>query len=334
MKFFILSCFLLLIALQSCKVDTTGTWKNDRIDPEIRNQIAILNKKLFKSFLAADVVGAKKLMAPILIENSDSEISAIVSAFNENFKATDYQILDEYYTKNSGKNITNILLSAKGDGNDYKVTYLALNEEMFVSVLISKNLPVNFLILAAYGKYNDGWKLNILQVGNYTILNKNAPDFYKSALEQYKAGNIINAADQIIVASDIAHRADSHFSYNSDSEMQAFYSKVMKEAGSKYKFPLVLNEIKTEPGIFSINPQVLTKGEEKGVFPMVKYQSKIPLSDSVALKAENLDIQKSIASKFRGINKDNTLIFYQAFNQIPNGNNPVKHYGFMQRISK
>jgi len=334
MKIFLLSFFLFLLALQSCTVGTTGTWKNDRIDPEIKNQIAVLNKKLFKSLVAADVAGAKKLMAPVLIENSEKEIGAIISAFNENYKNTDYQVLDEYYTKNSVKNVTNVLLSARGDASDYKIAYLALNEEMYVSVLVSKNLPVNFMIMAAYGKYNDGWKLNILQVGNYSILDKNATDFYKSALEQYKQGNLANAADQIIVASEIAHPAESHFSFNSDSKMQAFYSKVLKEVANKYKFPLALKNIKTEPSIFSINPQVLTVGTVKGVFPMVKYQSKIQLSDTIALKAENIEIQKSIADKINGLNKDNAYVFYQAFNQTPNGKTPVQHYGFVQRIGK
>lgn len=334
MKIFLLSFFLFLLILQSCTVDTTGTWKNDRINPEVKNQIAVLNKKLFKSLVAADITSAKKLMAPILIENSEKEISAIVGAFNENYKTTEYQVLDEYYTKNSGKNVTNVLLSARGDASDYKIAYLALNEEMYVSILVSKNLPVNFLIMAAYGKYNDGWKLNILQVGNYSILDKNATDFYKTALEQYKKGNLINAADQIIVASEIAHPAESHFSFNSDSEMQAFYSKVLKEVDNKYKFPMVLNNIKTEPSIFSINPQVLTVGNLKGVFPMIKYQSKIKLSDTIALKTENLEIQKSIVSKVSGIDKNNALVFYQAFNQTPNGKTLVQHYGFVQHISK
>ena len=332
MRILLLSGFLFLILLQSCTVGTTGTWKNDHIDPEINNQIALLNKKLFKSIVASDVNGAKKLMAPILIENSGKEISAIVSTFNDNFKTADYQILDQYYTKNSGKNLTNTLFSSRADASDYKIAYLALNEEMYVSVLISKNLPVNFLLLVVYGKYDDGWKINILEVGNYTILDKTTPDFYKTALEQYKKGNLINAVDQIIVASEIAHPADSHFSYSSDNEMQAFYSKVLKEADAKYKFPLVLNNIKTKPNIFSINPQVLTEGNIKGVFPMVKYQTKISLSDSVALKAENFEIQKSIAEKISGINNDNALVLYQAFNQTPDGKTPVKHYGFIQRI--
>lgn len=324
--------FLLMMMLFSCNIGTTGTWKNDHIDENVRNEIALLNKKLFKSIVAKDADAAKKLMSPLLIENSAKEINTIADEFSDNYKSADYQILDEYYSKNLSKNITNTILSDKGDNNDYKITYLALNAEMYASLLVSKNLPVNFLILVIYGKYDDGWKINILQVGNYTILDKTAPDYYQAALEFYKKGNLITAANYIIVASEIAHPSDTHFIYEQDSKMKAFFTKVMKDFNAKYKLPLTINQLNSQPQIFSVNPQVVAEGSLKGIFPMIKYQTKIKLDDSVSLKVENEAIQKSATTLFKGIDQDNSLILFQAFNQVPYGKTQVKHYGFLQKL--
>ena len=316
--------------LQSCHFGTSGTWANDRIDQSVRNQIDVLNKKLFESIASKDVAGTKQLMSPMLLEKSGKSIDTIVNTFGDNFKGATYEILDEYYTKNTNTKVTNTLFPTRKTSNDYIIQYLALNEEMYVSLLVSKDLPVNFAILAIYGKYNDGWKINILQLGQYSILGKTAPEYYSNALSQYNKGNLIDAADLIIMAGQIAHPDGTYFKYKNEDDMQAFYSKLLKEANTKYHFPLTLDNIKSKPLIFSINPQLIEKGVDKGIFPIVGYKSTIALSDTVALKAENKAIQQTIAEIFQGIDTEGYVI-YQAFNQIPDGKTLVKHYGFIQK---
>ena len=216
MKKHLLIIFLLsiwIILSQGCHIGTSGTWKNDRIDQSVKDKIDVMNKKLFKSIITKDIAGIKQLMSPILIEKSGSKIDTVINNIDVASNEPNYALLDEYYTKNSTTNISNTLISNKGNDNDYTIQYEALNEEMYVSILTSEKLPVNFMILAVYGKYENQWKLNILQIGEYTLLDKTAPDYYNAALKEYNKGYIIDAADLIIIASEIANPANDYFKY-------------------------------------------------------------------------------------------------------------------------
>ncbi|OKS85777.1 hypothetical protein [Mucilaginibacter polytrichastri] len=328
----LLSVAALTLALQSCHVGASGSWKNDNIPPDVKKEIAVIDQKLFKAIMTQDIAGVRQLMSPVLIEKAGKTVDTIVHNIGGAFKATDYELLDEYYTKNSTTKITNTIPAVKGTDNDYVINYLALNEEMYVSLIISKNIPVNFLVMAIYGKYSDGWKLNILQIGEYNILGKTAPDYYTEALNAYKKGNLIDATNLISTTAEIAMPGGAYFKYSKDAEMKVFYTKVLKEANTLYHLPLVLTQVKTIPQIFSISPQMLADPKYRGIFPIVKYKSGVNLTDTIALKAENDAMQKVIGKVFKGIDENKAFILYQAFNQVPNGKSLVKHYGFIQKL--
>src|ERR1700743_3858818 len=98
---FILFIVGICAALQSCHFGTSGTWVNDRIDQGVRNQIDILNKKLFESIASKNLTATRQLMSPGLLEKSGKSIDTIVNTFGDNFKGANYEVLDEYYTKNT-----------------------------------------------------------------------------------------------------------------------------------------------------------------------------------------------------------------------------------------
>lgn len=133
-------------------------------------------------------------------------------------------------------------------------------------------------------------------------------------------------------ASDLAHPALKFLTYKNDDEMKSFYEKVIQEANTTYHFPMTLTQIKTSPQIFAVNPQLITEPGHEGVFPIVKYLSTIQLTDTIALGIENNALQKQISTVFKNIYNENECIIYQAFNQLPDGKNLVKHYGFIQKL--
>ncbi|NCD70058.1 hypothetical protein [Mucilaginibacter agri] len=323
---------LFAAVLQGCHFGTFGSWKNDRIEPKVREEIAVLDKKLFKAIMTQDVAGVKQLLSPTLLEKSGKKVDTIVNTMGGAFKATDYKLLDEYYTKNTSENISNDIPAGKDGGNDYTIKYLALNKEMYVSLMVSTKLPINCLITAVYGKYNDGWKLNILHIGEYNILGKTGPDYYAEALKAYDDGNVVDAVNMISTTGEIATPGGEYFKYNNEAEMKDFYEKVIKEANKQYHLPMVLSQVKTIPEIFSIRPQMVSDFGKQGVYPMVGYKSGVALTDTVALKAENDAIQKVVGTIFKGIDKNKAYILYRAFDQIPDGQNYVKHYGFIQKL--
>lgn len=329
---FVFFAVLLCVLFTGCHFGTSGSWVNDHIDADVKADMGKINKQLFKAIMADDKEGVKKLLSPILLEKAEKSIDTIVDGVSKNFNVTDYDVVDEYYTKNTATNINNTLISMKGNSNDYIINYLALNREMYVSLLAPKTPNVGILILAIYGKYDNGWKLNILQVNEYKVLDKTAVDYYNDALKNYNKGYLIDAANLMFIASKISAPGAVYFKYKKDDEMKSFYQKVIQEANTKYNFPVTIQQIKTKPQVFGIEPQLLTNNEPKGFFPIIRYKSAISVADTIALKAENKEIQKVIGDVFKGIDQNRPVIIYQAYNQIPDGKTEVKRFGMIQKF--
>ncbi|MDB5145022.1 MAG: hypothetical protein JWQ66_3735 [Mucilaginibacter sp.] len=272
------------------------------------------------------------MMSSILLENSGNKIDSIANIMGPALTGAGYEIIDEYYTKNTTTKVPNTVMGLNGNNKDYLLTYLALNEEMYVSVLKTTKSISNTLLIAIYGKYGNDWKLNIMQFGQYNVLNKTAPDYYTNALKLYKAGDVLDAADMMLIASQIANPGGLYFKYKNEEEMKTFYSKVVKEANTVYKFPITVAEIKTKPIILGVNPQVITETGREGIYPAINYKSEITLTDTAALRVENDALQKAIGGIFKMIDKNNNHILYQAFNQLPDGKTQLHTYRFVQKI--
>lgn len=58
--------------LFSCRFGAWGSWKNDKIDPDLREEMAALNKKLVKAMAENNTAGVKQLASPALLKNSEA----------------------------------------------------------------------------------------------------------------------------------------------------------------------------------------------------------------------------------------------------------------------
>jgi len=321
-----------VLSTSACMFFTTKTYKNNDIDPDVKAEIAPLNKKVFDCLMADNVGGIKKLMSPLMLDSAGESIDTIVHTVAKEFKGKEYTMLDEFYTKHAlpGNRVT--LTANDGSINNYVIQYGALNHEMYASLFISKNLPINFAVFTVFGKYENGWKLNILSINNYSMLGKTAPEYYAKSMAEYHKGDTIDAALNIIVASALGSPGGKHFQYQDRDDMVAYYSSTVAEANSAYHFPITVKQIKTAPQIFTITPQLITDKTKEGIYPLIKYRSSVNIADTVALKAENNALQKVVGTMFKGIKQDRNYIMYEAFNQLPDGKTPVKDYGFVQRL--
>jgi hypothetical protein len=113
------------------------------------------------------------------------------------------------------------------------------------------------------------------------MLNKTAPDYYQSSLEQYKNGNIVDASDMITTSSILANPAGNYMKYKNNDEMKTLYSKILKEANTTYHFPITVGQVKTHPQIFGESPQFIGEITHQGIYPVIRYKSSVPLADTV-----------------------------------------------------
>ena len=96
-----------------------------------------------------------------------------------NKEIDDYSILDEYYVQASDTAINIILPSGNSEDNDYVFTFQSPNKDSYVSLLLLNSFGNQFLLAAAYGKYQNEWKLNLLKFGQYSFFGKTASDYFR-----------------------------------------------------------------------------------------------------------------------------------------------------------
>lgn len=314
------------IGLQSCNLGASKTWKNNKIESRLRNEIDDLDKKVLSAINTNDLEALKKLMSTELLEISGHEMEELLLQVSNVMKSDEYQIIDQYHVENTTSGIANTVMSGISGTDDYAIQYQALNDEMFLSLIVPKNGLDEFLITNIYGKYPDGWRLNILQFGQYRINGKTATQLYQQATEEYEKGHLLDAANNMFLSSQVANPANKYWRYQKEDEMKAFYEKAIEDATKQFALPLTISEIESKPQIINVFPQ----GMHEGYFPAVEYLTTLDLVDTTKIKAENNAIHNLIGEIFKGIDQENELILYKAFNQMPDGKTEVPTYRFVK----
>jgi hypothetical protein len=200
-------------------------------------------------------------------------------------------------------------------------------------LLLVKDLTGDNLITVVYGNYDGKWEINILEMGQYRLYNKTAMDYYKLAKLNYQKAYLIDAANDLFLAKECLTPAGEMFHYKKEKEISDYHDKVIPEISKKYQMPITLNDIPGKPQIISIFPQL----KEQGYFTTVRYLSSINIVDSIALRRENEKVKMEVQKLFTGISINKKTTLYQAFNEMPDGNHPVKYYGFVdfgEKLSK
>lgn len=314
-------CLPFVLMLQSCG---DGITKNETIDANVKAEIKALDDKLIQRVSENNTELLKEMMSDELLDKSGEQIAAVLKEVSEEITTTHYTKLDEYHVQNTGTGGGNNVSSGTTENNDYNLRFMGINKEMYVSLLIPEGKIDNYLITAVYGKYDDEWKLNILQFGQYRIDKKTAPEHYKASQEHYKKGHLIDAVTSISLAHLCLQPANKIWSYNGAKKIKDYYKKVMAEINEKQPLPLTISQVESAPKVFRIFPQAV----EDGYFPTVQYITTIEISDTAAITAENDRIHEVIGEVFPGINENKKYLFYRAFNEMPTGENEVHHFGF------
>ena len=290
------------ILIQGCKLNSNQTFKNDNIPGTIKREIVELDKQVIKAIKNNNTDLAKNIFSEKLIETAGkSKLDSIFKFTNGFLKDKVFEFKDQFYIENTTKNVSNTIFSglAKSDF-DYTVHYLALNKKMFISMLLPKDTKDALLVTLIYGLYGNDWKLNIFQVGQYSIDGKTAIDYYNIAKRNFEKKNLIDAANTLLVGQQCLRPANQFLQYQKDKDFGDLQKQVMGEINLKYKFPIVVEKVATKPQIFNITPQSIDEGQ----FPMIQYFSQIDLKDTASLRKENLEIQKVIGDIFKGIDQN------------------------------
>lgn len=324
--FFIqLPAFLLVIfTLQSCEPTQPGSWKNENIDKSSREKFHKLNDELFKQLKVNDEKQLEYIMSKEFIDEPGKE--RMIELVSNRVKTADYSLLDEYYTVNRYKDIDTIKTGTTGI-NSYTLTFLGATHEMYMAFFVPRNITNKYMITAIYCKYDYGWKLTQLELNQYTINGKTAPELYQQAKESYNKNYLVDALN-ISASAFSCTRPSGIWKYDHEDEFTSFYNMLIKKTSEQYKFPLAIKQVATRPRIFRIFNQTTADGD----FPMIYYLSTINLKDTVAIRQENETIKRVIGQTLPGIDQDKKFVYYSAFNELPNGKKTVEHVDMTAKL--
>jgi len=317
---------ILIIFISSCNVN--GTWKDDKIDSNVKAQIHKLNNQLIDGLVDNNPEKVLSIFSKDLIEQNKYDLDMLMQQVKQSFSKNGFEILNDFYLRNASENSQVSVMTGSSGDHDYVIDFKALRSETYISIgYFDKNLYHTCLTLI-YGKYGKEWKLNIMQVGALRIMNKDAFDWYQSAKINYGKGYLIDAENDMVLANSILKPGHKFWQYQKEKEIQDFEKKVTADIYAKYTFPISIDFVKSKPQIFRIHLQSLNDE----YFPMILYTTTIDLKDTLNLSKECDEIHSGIGELFNGIDKNKKLILYRAYKSIPTGASPVETYVFSKEI--
>jgi len=299
-------------------------WNSD-VPSNIKNEIKSLNDSVLDAISSGHSQKLKQFFSDKLKEQTGNDLDSVVSQMHALIKTKNYAVLDECFITSKATGTKDTITNGDKGSKAYKINFDVETNEMYVSLLLHESEDGQLLVTCIYGKYGDGWKLNVFRVGRYSYFGNTAIDIYNQAKSKYEQGDVTDAANIIVLAKQPLSPAYQFFQFDMEKEIKVFARKVVAEADTSFRFPNMIGELKTEPIIYNIRPLPM----QEGIFPVITYGTKVNFHDTLALKNENDGLQKIIGQLFPGIEKNNKYIFFQAYQQTSAGLKPGSHLEFV-----
>ncbi len=316
---------ILLLALSACQPHA-GNNDGPIIDPEIKAQIDSLNEQIMLGAYQNNPVLIENVMSPKLLESSGKSVDVLVGQISSLSTSPTFQLFDEYYLDGQEGQPFSQTYSGGIEDDAYSIKFEALTDKVYISILRPDEPFPDHLIILIYGLYEQGWKLNIIQYGQYAFLGKTAIDLWKEAQEKEEKGHFVDAANLMSLSVQCLRPAKQFWEYREERALTQYYERLTKAVNAAYKFPIQVEIVESKPVIFGIYPQIT----EEGIFPMIEYTSAHPQADTIALRQENDLLHARIGRIFPGINEEKTHLLYRAYDSIPDGKRQPITYGFIQ----
>jgi hypothetical protein len=324
--FLILSISLIL--LTACQPDAEGKEGEYQIDPQVKAQIDSLNEQIMTGAYQNNPVLIEEIMSPRLLETSGQATDVLVQQISSLANSPSFQVFDEYYLQNqTGKPITQTY-SGGMENDAYSIKFESLTDDIYISILRPDEQYGDHLLTLIYGLYENGWKLNIIQFGQYAFLGKTAIDLWNEAKVKETKGYFVDATNLMSLAIQCLKPAKQFWEYREEQNITEYYERLRQQVNAAYRFPIQVEVVESKPVIFGVYPQLT----EEGIYPMVEYMSSQSQEDSVALEIENIALHQQIGTIFPGIDKEKSFLLYRAYDSIPDGKRQPVFYGFIREV--
>ncbi len=322
--------FVLFLS-QSC-ISGTGkeqVTQNDKIDPKVKATIEVLNGEVYAIMCENNYEKLSQMFTDTLVSTVGPDFAGkFMPNMQKVMKDSKYRVFDEFSIARA-KPADTVSLTGGHEAGTYTMKLITpVAADAFVAMLVAGDSINEVMLTLTYININGKWKINNLYGENYSLGRKNAIELYHEAQSLQKSGYLTDAEATMALAKDCMIPGGRSFQYKKQTEMSTFVDTLIKQTDNKYTLPYTFNEIKTKPKVVDVRYQVF----EGQFVPLVAYQSTVNVGDTVALKQENDLLQKAVPTLFNGIDKVNKTILYRAYNELPNGQNNPRYYGYIEKV--
>jgi hypothetical protein len=122
--------------------------------------------------------------------------------------------------------------------------------------------------------------------------------------------------------------AGKMFKYAISEKIAAYTDSLTAITKTKYPFPYTVGLLAGKPIIFNIHYEIM----DQHFTPMIMYKTSVSVTDTAKLRSENTEMQKNIGTLFTGIDKNNKVLLYRAYNEQPDNQTNPRYWGFVQRL--
>jgi hypothetical protein len=318
-------CLFLITALLGC--NGAAFWKDENIASETKQEINKLNDQIIDGFIQGKQNLVLEVCSEKLKDKSKDDLLGLIMQVGNTLDKSHFKIKNQFQIKNTSEGALTQAMSGLSGDKDYIIKYQIESKESFITVGYFESDHSSLAFTTVYEKNGSKWELDILNIGQLTIDNKDAYDWYRIAKNNYDKGYLVDAANDIAILSQILQPAGKYWQYQKEQEMKSFIDRVMAEINNRYKFPLVLDHVSSKPEIFRIAPQPI----DEGIFPFVLYTTKIDIGDTASLAKECDNVHERIGNTFPGLDKNNKYIFYRAYNKVPRDGDTTRYFGMIRK---
>lgn len=285
---------------------------NKAIDAALLKTIAQKNDSLVEAMGSSNMTVFKAIGSTDFLKHLQASTRNVSWAFRENYVNGKYKVFDQHHVINpQAKNKLEIPSEELG----YIYTYVNQEKETFVSLIKLPFIHQDYMLSMVYGKAADGkWKLNEMDLTPLGRYDKTPPDYYNAAKEFETKGLLFDAHYNAGSAVEWNKDIEGNLAFDNQKEMKLYAATLEKKLKQKYTFPKVLKDIKTQPSI--VNVGIITAVE--GNFPAVYYDTKLPIEDTVALKAEYMSMRTIVPKLYPDCNFNTKYVFYRPGKMVQN----------------
>ncbi|MFA6599517.1 MAG: hypothetical protein WC352_03165 [Candidatus Omnitrophota bacterium] len=308
----------------SCKAGNQGpvVRHNEQIDPKAREAVHRLNEAVIDSFRKNDPSAMMTLLAdsvkkqPGITEKLGLVYGRLSPLFQNQTAVTENEY--EIIRNNTKPPYPRV---SSGTPEPFLIATEGAEKHSYMSFLTLPDGVQDFQFSLVYVREGDVWKLLVFHGGIVRVAGKSAVQWYKEAQGLFEKGSLISAALRLQIIQTCLRPAP-FLEYEAEKEMVAFERTLQTGVLDRYKFPMTLKNLKSQPVVFSFEPEVT----EKSVIPVILYVSTLPLAQKKALQKEIDDMAKEIKTEFKGLTDGVDQLYFRVFSEFPA--DPSKDYSF------